>query len=203
MPTFCTSSGATFARCGINAGRSPSSRTSSTLSLPVAASSRCTTPNCSYASVPLCPLRVFRSRPLFSTTCFTALLPTSYRNSDTGPLLSDRKYTASPIHTGCVSLLFSRGTFTRSSVFRSTTQIGSVCPPRYLFQLSACHCSHGVYARCVSSGDIDPSLALGSGNASGKPDPSACTRYIFKYVRTDSCMLIISRSLPSGVHPAR
>ena len=111
---------------------------------------------------------------------------------------SDRKYSVAPCHSGCVSVLFSPGTFCDVFDSRSNSQMSVVNPPRYRFHVrkSPVWC---VYASVLPSGAIAPNSPNGTGSVSGSP-PLADTRNSllnrsFSLVRVDA-----NRMRPSALH---
>ena len=116
--------------CGIIQGKSPAAEIGTTRVRPVAASSSCTAPPCSNTTAPAPASSVFTSKSRKRVTCRSAFPRVSYAQTFDTPSRSERKYTASPTHTGSMSFESVHGGVTRSCDARSTIQIGRFCPPR-------------------------------------------------------------------------
>src|ERR1700691_3122125 len=95
------------------------------------------------------------SSPWFSTTWVTCFDCVSYLKSDVGPLRSDRKYTALPIHIGLASFDPSRGTRSMEPSDIVASQISDASPPRYRFQISLAG-AEGMYASRFPSAENEP-----------------------------------------------
>ena len=115
---------------GIIHGKSPAAVMSTTRDTPVRASSSCTYPACSNTTVVPAASMDFTSKSVNFVTCDRRRLRVSKAQTFETPSRSDRKYTASPTHTGSISFVPVNGVLSSAMDLRSTIQMGLFCPPR-------------------------------------------------------------------------